>query len=280
MEVLVSFLRTNLFALVLASNSFLGCEVAETIETSENIGPLQANESARIPQQQQGARTPLSRTTYYLARQDTRRCAFPACGGVFVSALNQAVTRCPQGTYEQECYVSTLDFSVFDGPADSEATVKGALGPEMKTTRVVLQGTLVPTVRGFDSLRLNMAWLAIDSHPIDGEFFGTRFNGVVCVVAPCPSYDQEVLNRGTVSSFHGFDFSAVPAHADDSTYTGPALRSPYGMIVAGNNVIDENAGPGGAGTFLKASQVFIPVFMPAVEPRRGADPGGSRLLTE
>ena len=277
----MSFLRTSLYALVLASNSFLGCEVAETIETGENIGPMQAIEGARIPQQQR-ARIPLSRTTYYLARQDTRRCAFPTCGGVFVSAVNQTVTRCPQGTYEEECYVSTLDFSVFDGSIDSESTVKDALGPDLETTRVVLQGTMVPTVRGFDTLRVQMAWIALDSQRISGDFFGTHVNGIVCVVAPCPSYDQEVLNRGTVSSFHGFDFSDVPPHADDSTYTAPALRSPYGLIVAGDNIIDEDAGPGGEGIFLKASQVFIPVFMPEADRRPRSNPGGSRsrLLAE
>lgn len=274
----MSFLRISLVAIVFASTSFLGCEAGETVETSENAGSLRAIPGAWL--RARGARLPLNRTTYYLARQDTRRCAFPICGGVWVSAVNQTVTRCPQGTLDQECYVSNLDFSTFDGPGDSDSTVKGALGPDFKTTRVVLQGAMVPTVQGFDALRVHMAWIATDTQPISGNFFGTRVNGIVCIVAPCPSFDQEILNRGTVSSFHGFDFTDVPAHADDSTYTGPALHSAYGLIVAGENIVDENAGPGGTGIFLKASQVFIPVFAPPVDPGRIPDARGARSLAE
>ena len=73
---------------------------------------------------------------------------------------------------------------------------------------------------------------------------------------------EEVTGRlptVTVQSFHGLLLDDIPRHADDSTYTGPALRSEYGMIVAGNNVVVEDAGPAGEGIFLDASQVFFPV---------------------
>jgi len=190
------------------------------------------------------------------------------CGGIFVSALNQTTTRCSQGTDEPECYVPEIDFSTFDGPGDSKATVMGAMTPEFDTARVVLQGTMSPAVLRFGSLRVHMAWIANDSLPIGGDFFAARSNGIVCVIAPCPSYDQELLNRSTVRSFHGFDFTDVPPHADDSTFTGPALQSSYGLIIAGDNIIDEDAGRAGPATILKATQVFIPVLARVVDPGR------------
>ncbi len=255
----MSFLRTSLATVVLASTSFLGCQGTETIETNEYGSSLRPVLGPRIPP---------SPATYYLARADTRRCAFPMCGGIFVSAVNQTTTRCPQGTDEAECYISDVDFSMFEGPSDGESTVLDSMGLEFETTPVVLQGTMYPSILGFGTFRVQMAWIAKNALPITGSFYGTRFNGVVCVVAPCPSYDQELLNRGNVASFHGFDFTAVPPHGEDSTFTGPALYSPYGLIVAGENFIDDEAGPGGPGTFLKASQVFIPVMSPVIEPGR------------
>lgn len=267
----MSFLRTSLVTSVLALTSFLGCDGTETIKTNANSSLMRAL---------RGPRMPPDRATYYLARLDTRLCERPACGGIFVSALNQTTTRCPQGTDEEECYVSDIDYSMFDGPADSESAVKDALGPNLETTRVVLQGTMLPAILGFGTFRVNRAWIALNTQPISGEFFGTRFNGVVCVVAPCPSYDQELLNRGTVASFHGFDFTDVPPHDEDSTYTGPALYSSYGLIVAGINIIDEEAGPAGPATNLKASQVFIPVMTPEVEAGRRRNFSGGRLRVE
>jgi hypothetical protein len=244
----VSFLRTSLVVLALASTSLLGC-VSETIEADENI---------RSSEQPAVGRATIT-GTYYVARRDTRRCAAPACGGYFVSGVNQALTRCARGAYAEECYVSRLDFSQFGGRPEGEGRVQDAMGIDLDSSRVVLLGTMHPTILGLGTLRVQMAWIALKSQPISGTFYGTWNNGVVCVVAPCPSYDQQVLNRAQVVSFHGLDFGAVPPHDTDSAYTAPALNSSYGLIVAGENVVHDDAGPGGAGTVLHASQVFIPV---------------------
>jgi hypothetical protein len=252
----VSFLRISLVALALASTSLLGCGYTETIETNETDETGTSSQAIfpspiALPQPIQA--------TYYVARKDTRRCAYPNCGGYFVSAVNQTLTRCARGAYAEECYVSKLDFSQFDGPADAETSVPGALGVKYDTTRVVLLGTMHPALLGLGTMRVDMAWIALKPQAITGDFYGARNNQIVCVAAPCPSYDQEFLNRGNVVSFHGFDFSDVPPHAEDSAFTSPALNSLYGMIVTGVNTINEDAGPAGPATILKASQVFIPL---------------------
>ena len=260
------FLRTSLVALALASTSLLGCVYTEAIEADETA-ETESSSQAIVPG------LPISTdATYYVARRDTRRCAYPTCGGYFISAVNQSVTRCARGAYARECYVSRLDFSVFDGPAEASTIVPGAMGASLATARVVLLGTVHPALLGLGILRVQMAWIALDREVITGDFYGTRNNGIVCVAAPCPSYDQELLNRGSVLPFHGFDFSAVPAHAKDSTFTSPSLNSAYGLIVSGENVIREDAGPAGPATVLEASQVFIPLNI-AEERRLAIQPG-------
>jgi len=247
----VSFLRTSLVALAFASLSVLGCGTVDVLDTGETDGLSQEIQVTRMP--------PTS--THYIARLDTRRCAFPTCGGIYVSAVNQTVTQCPRGSYADECYISSLDFSLFDGSEKDAVQIQDALGYDLESTRVVLQGTLQASILGSGVLRVQMAWIATDSQPVFGSFYNTHVNGLVCVAAPCPSYDQELLNRGQVLPFHGFDFDAVPAHATDGTYTVPALNSLEGLIVAGENVTVEHAGPAGEALFLKASQVFIPVAL-------------------
>lgn len=266
----MSFLRTSLVALVFASISILGCGATEDIEIDATDGLSQPIHITRTP----------AAATYYIVRRDTRRCAFPLCGGFFVSAVNQTVTQCPRGPYARECYVSRLDYSLFGGPEDARVQVDDALGLDLQSTRVVFLGTMQPAILGSGALRVQKAWLALNTHEISGDFYNTRVNDLVCVAAPCPSYDQELLNRRQVLSFHGFDFDAVPEHATDGTYTTPALNSFEGLIVAGENVRVENAGPAGAGTFLKTSQVFIPVVVSRRHLRSIPAPSPSPLPPE
>ncbi len=267
----MSFLRTSLVTFVLASISLFGCanpESNETSETGDNLRSLRNVRVAHLP-------------TYYVARLDPRGCTDPVCSGISISAANQKITQCARGTYAKECAISDLDLSGFGDPTDVENTVLGALGSDLETTRVVFLGTIVPTGSGISRLQVQMAWVALDERVIVGDFFDTRVNGVVCVAAPCPSYDQEVLNRGEGRMFHGFDFSALPIHANDSTYTTPGLYSDYGLIVSGENVVKDSVGPAGPGTFLKASQVFVPMTISdrTRRPRR-EPPTPSPLLTE
>ncbi len=242
----MSFLRTTFVSMAIACVSFLGCMEAK---------PVLADNTSDEQQEIRLSRA----STYYVARLDTRRCAYPRCGGIFVSAVNQTLTVCPRGVNESECYLSDIDFSALTKSPDVEGTVRDAIGHDVNTTRAVLQGTMRQGRMGYGTLVVQMAWVATDRLPIVGDFFRAWDNGVVCVAAPCPSWDQEYLNRGVTMSFHGLLLDDVPGHADDSTFTGPALLSEYGMIVAGNNVVVEDAGPAGEGIFLDASQVFFPV---------------------
>lgn len=256
----MSFLRTSLVTFVLLSISSFGCTSPETIEAGEAYGPMRGLRLGRVAQL----------PTYYMARIDPRRCAAPACSGISISAANQKITQCGRGSYAGECPISDFDFSSFDDPSDVETSVRAAMGEDLETTRVVFLGTMVPRGFGETILKVQMAWLALDERVNTGEFYAVRFNGVVCVAAPCPSYDQELLNRGEGQLFHGFDFGALPMHANDSSFTTPALYSDYGLVISGENITKDDVGPAGQGTYLKASQVFVPLAIssPRTPPRR------------
>jgi hypothetical protein len=201
---------------------------------------------------------PLSPTaTTYLARVDLRRCARPLCGGYFVSAVNQATTRCADGSVARECYVADLDLSKLRVGVASQRLLRDAIGPSASQTRAVLFGDIV--AGGYGKLLVRGAWIAPEAAPITGAFYRIWFNGTVCVAAPCPSYNAELQNLGKVQAIHDVDVKDAPGTEQDHMLTGNALFSRYGLIVAGQLETVPNAGPAGPGVTARASQYFLPI---------------------
>src|SRR5262249_12358383 len=56
----------------------------------------------------QGDSTLSAAGTFYSVKQDFRRCVAPACGGLFVAALNQDETLCADGQLSDECYAGLI----------------------------------------------------------------------------------------------------------------------------------------------------------------------------
>src|SRR5262245_33789094 len=57
------------------------------------------------------ADAPGSTYTYYFVKPDLRRCAAPACGGVYYRLANAETTRCFDGKKAEQCYAASDDFS-------------------------------------------------------------------------------------------------------------------------------------------------------------------------
>ncbi len=216
----------------------------------------------------------ISFATYYTARQDLRRCAYPLCGGIFVSAVNQDKTVCADGTVAEECYVADIQVSSILRLTGVEGRIREAIGIRRESTRAVLFGDLHTGARGFGSLALRFAWLALEPTDLRGSFYRVTHNGIVCVAAPCPSFDQEYLNTGAARTFHDVVLHEVPGAGRDDFESGPAMFSSLGLIVTGQNVLVEDAGPAGAGIFLQANQAFFPVLMPSAGRGTGVVVGG------
>jgi len=228
--------------------------VASSVLFSGCLGSAEPEETSKAAW---GAEA-LSLATYYTARIDVRRCAFPRCGGVFVSAVNQDLTVCADGTVAPECYVAELDTS---GVSPARVNVRDAIGTRRETTRVVLFGDLGVGRTGLGSLFVRMAWIAPKSTRLRGDFFRVVNNGVVCVAAPCPSYDEEYLNFGVAMPIHGYLLTEAPGSTEDEEKAFMATVSTQGLLVAGTNVLVQDAGPAGPGIFVQASQYFLPLAM-------------------
>lgn len=194
---------------------------------------------------------------YFSVRPDLRKCASPLCGGVFVQSVNRLTTRCADGRIRRECYVADVTLADLNLPPDQEDSVH----LRVKNGTVLLKGQLI--VKPFSPLNTpglfeaSEVWLAAtDAHPA-GAFFRTVDTGIVCVRAPCLSFQEFRLNAFGQNDIAGVDLSLVGASDEQLALARAALRTDEGILVAG--IHKDLSGPAGEAGNLLATQFYLPV---------------------
>jgi hypothetical protein len=207
------------FALVfLASISLTAC-VADDVETLD-----------------QSVTTGDSGLTYLTIRPDTRRCAAPACGGYWVSAVNGGRLLCADGTRQSECYVASLDTEALALPANDQL----ALTDRIHARSVIVAGTLGRrTVRGLrlGHLEVSEAWTAgLADVVARGTAVLVNLNGIRCFQAPCPSLSEQTLNGDRSTNIADLDFRPSGATEEQIAPAKNALTAEGlpGLIVVGH----------------------------------------------
>src|SRR5947209_8576650 len=64
--------------------------------------------------------------TYFSMKRDVRKCAYPLCGGWYVTSLEDGLAKCADGKPARTCYVSDLDLGALE-PARDRIAVDGAI---------------------------------------------------------------------------------------------------------------------------------------------------------
>ncbi len=192
---------------------------------------------------------------YYHVRPDFRRCIAPLCGGYWVSEVNRKMTRCADGSRQQECYVAKIRWQAIGVSGLGKITL--ILGKQHRKT-----------FPGFGNLGVVIpedAWRpASENHP-EGKFFSLRDSSQRCVTFPCFNITQRVLNRKRVQKISGLDLSRVGAEVSDEKAAYHLLTSDE-LIAVGKNVEIHDEGPAGDGVIAVATQFYLPVQR---EPDRG-----------
>ncbi len=87
-----------------AAATFVGCGVAPENVDDQATGEAEQAASSAAPVRAGGE--------YLIAtRPDYRKCAYPMCGGWFVRRVNHLLTRCTDGSFQNECHATELDLS-------------------------------------------------------------------------------------------------------------------------------------------------------------------------
>jgi len=200
-------MKTNIAAIAIASTLAGACDESESTPVSiEDVTALESR-VAELPANVK------DHHGYFRVRQDLRACAYPACGGWFLSEVNYDLMVCPEGDVADECYVPELLSP--EGVAIEDGDL---LHGEFGTADI-----LGDTWGTFDA---DFAYASALENPWPFGSHDLIFNtGIVCIVAPCPSTALAHLNSDF--GLESFDWLFWGADADEDAILEAAFSAEY-----------------------------------------------------
>jgi hypothetical protein len=196
--------------------------------------------------------TALPNSTFYqVTGLDLRKCAYPLCGGAFVTRPNQGTAVCSDGRTGPTCRILEFDYSALMlDRAGQDKLVSAA-----QKGQALLRGTITKTApiagRTYDKLVVKEAWLARALTTPTGTYSRVRELPIDC--ASCPTFSAEPLNsRAAASRYHSVEFDAARFSAALVTELRSAMSSkPQAVLIAGTGSVTT-----GMRQVLKASEAY------------------------
>ena len=224
--------RSLIAAVLLALSACAPTPGADPLDAPEQAASLDDSDAVAS---RSAALTAYANSTFYIVtRQDTRRCAYPMCGGSFTQRVNQSLTRCADGTMQRECRVLEFDYKALKLSSADEAK----LADRVQRGQALLLGEITKTApiagKTYDKLVVKEAWEArADAKAPTGGFARVRELPLEC--AACPTLRRELLNSTAVPSMlHRLVFDpAVFSAALVTEINGVLGKSDAGVLTAG-----------------------------------------------
>ncbi len=168
--------------------------------------------------------------TYYTVRHDIRRCAFPMCGGFWVSRVNRENLKCHDGKTKSECYVAEIDWSALGLDESQLDAARGAVQPLFKGR---LQTRGYGDLGDWGVLQPWEIWAGNSDVAPYGVFTKVSDSGIRCITAPCNSLHEAKLNAALEADIAALDFEPSGANEDEISKAYDALASSDGLLIAG-----------------------------------------------
>lgn len=249
-------MRSGFFALatVFAASTLAAC-AADTSVPSDGVGV-----DEEVAGESEEALSTSANTGYFIVtRRDFRRCVSPLCGGVFVKRVNQATTRCADGSMQAECYVASYDFRQTGLDATEASDFENVFESGTALVRATMVSTRFNTVK-LGKLRVNEAWKGAGEVPVSGTFYRIADNGIRCITTPCPSTSAFTLNTRDEHQIVKVDLASVPASRAEAAAAQAALGTPAGILVSGGLALPKcPAGLRDCGPFVTAEELYLRV---------------------
>lgn len=197
---------------------------------------------------------------YIVTRPDLRKCAFPMCGGYFVKAVNQPLTRCANGAWQVDCHVAVLDATAL-GWTEAQ---KAAFEQSYAQGQALVKGQLsIAEVNGLkaDTLKAAEAWQGQALAKPAGTFYGVKSTGIVCITTPCPSLAAVKLNSPLARPFNPELDLAASGAGEAQLQAGYEALSTSGILTAGTAQAVKYPGLDGRprwGSTIVASEFYLP----------------------
>lgn len=194
-------------------------------------------------------------STYYIVTGiDTRKCAFPMCGGVFVQEVNRKYTVCADGSLAESCHVAVTDYAALGLPENVEQKLDAAWVEQ----HALLRGTLVQAAGPYspwsvDTLVASEGWVGVTGNPPQGTFERLDDSGYACFTWPCENFIERVLNDTFVRLIADVDLAASGA-TPEQVDAGMAELFDTGILAAGDATLIY--GPAGTAVGFAASEFY------------------------
>lgn len=215
-----------------------------------------------LAQAQSIATTPIIRDAsvhYIVTRADLRKCAYPFCGGYFVKAVNQRLTRCADGSLKKECHAVSLNTDALGWSGEQRAAFNEQFGAGKALVRGHLALGEISSIKT-PVLTAKEAWQGQALSKPTGAFYAVKSTGIVCITTPCPSIAVTLLNSASKPTNPDLDLSTSGASDKAIEAAGQAL-STTGILAAGTLVPTKSvdfAGRTRRGTQLATSEFYLP----------------------
>lgn len=214
--------------------------------------------------------TPAPSGTTYIAKPDYRKCAFPMCGGWYLTPVNQHSIQLEteDQAYENatllpnSIYVAYINYKRLGLNKKQIAELENAI----RTEQVLLRGSVTKSpntgkiMTGTKTLAANGAWISANKNVPVGPYLNITSTGIVCITTPCPYFNAALINSNYNTDIHDLSLEKAALDKEQEAKAWEAI-STTGLVITGTTYettgFDETGAEPGKGTGIAATQVFF-----------------------
>ena len=208
--------------------------------------------------------------TTYIVKPDYRKCAFPLCGGWFLTPVNQYSLHLEteDEAYQNAAllpnniYVAYINYKRLNLTEKQIAELEITIHSE----QALLRGTVVTspvsgkTLPRTKTLVTNGAWVGANKNTAVGPYLKISSTGIVCITTPCPYFKAALINSNYTSEFHDLSLEKAALDREQEAQAWQAV-STDGLVITGTTYVttgfDEAGAEPGKGIGIAATKVFF-----------------------
>jgi hypothetical protein len=208
--------------------------------------------------------------TTYIVKPDYRKCAFPLCGGWFLTPVNQYSLHLEteDEAYQNAAllpnsiYVSYINYKRLGLTEKKIAELETAIHSEQAllrgtVTNSPISGNIITRTK---TLVANGAWVGANKNTPVGPYLKISSTGIVCITTPCPYFKAALINSNYSSEFHDLSLEKAMLDREQEAQAWQAI-STDGLVITGTTYestgFDETGAAPGKGIGIAATKVFF-----------------------
>lgn len=208
--------------------------------------------------------------TTYIVKPDYRKCAFPMCGGWFLTPVNQysIQLQTEDEAYKNAALLPNNIYVAYINYKRMGLTEKqiAELNTAIRNEQALLRGTVInspisdrASTRS-KTLVANGAWVGANKNTPVGPYLKISSTGIVCITTPCPYFKAALINSNYSREIHDLSLEKAMLDREQEAQAWQAI-STDGLVMTGityeTTGFDETGAEPGKGIGVAATKVFF-----------------------